>query len=270
MASFHHGLAWQIQSPNTTNTCYLIGSMHAKTEVAYTYFDSFKGLIDKSHTLALEANIHEGDPAWIQEQLLLPDGQHLRDLMKSKKYEKARRMVKKAFQLDLDDLGNHWPMMLTQSVQAQVSEETMPQALDEAMLMYAQQHGKTLVGIESYQDQIGMIRKIPIKDQLEMLKMATESVSRYRKQVKKLERGYQTQDIAYLYQTAKTQLGGTRKWLLNDRNHNMADRIAALSLQNDTTFVVGAAHLAGKQGVLRLLKQKGLKLIPLDLTKKID
>lgn len=244
--------------------------MHAKTEVAYTYFDAFKSLIDQSHTLALEANIHEGDPVWIQEQLLLPDGQHLRDLMKAKKYEKVRKMVKKAFHLDLDQLGHHWPMMLTQSVQAQVSEETMHQALDEALLTYAQQQGKTLIGIESYQDQIGMIRKIPIKDQLEMLKMATDSVSKYRKQVKKLEKGYQTQDIAYLYQTAKTQLGGTRKWLLNDRNQNMADRIAALSLQNDTTFVVGAAHLAGKQGVLRLLKLRGLNLIPLSLTPTID
>ncbi|MGE5765707.1 MAG: TraB/GumN family protein [Bacteroidota bacterium] len=45
--------------------------------------------------------------------------------------------------------------------------------------------------------------------------------------------------------------------MLNDRNRLMVERMMPL-MQRGSTFVgVGAGHLAGEEGILRLLEQRG-------------
>jgi uncharacterized protein YbaP (TraB family) len=51
-----------------------------------------------------------------------------------------------------------------------------------------------------------------------------------------------------------------RKALLFDRNKIMARRFAEMARQNSLFCAVGAGHLAGQKGMLRLLKKQGFKV----------
>jgi uncharacterized protein YbaP (TraB family) len=44
----------------------------------------------------------------------------------------------------------------------------------------------------------------------------------------------------------------------------MAERIIKLSADQSLFTAIGAGHLAGKKGVLRLLKKAGLKVVPIN------
>ena len=62
----------------------------------------------------------------------------------------------------------------------------------------------------------------------------------------------------------KKTAGSMRDALLYDRNIIMADRIEELGSQSSLFAAIGAGHLGGKKGVLRLLKQKGCEIIPVN------
>lgn len=47
-----------------------------------------------------------------------------------------------------------------------------------------------------------------------------------------------------------------RERLIDDRNHRMAERLIPL-LDRRLFVAVGAGHLPGEQGILRLLEQRG-------------
>ena len=53
-----------------------------------------------------------------------------------------------------------------------------------------------------------------------------------------------------------------RKVLLYDRNQTMVHQFMEFAQYNSIFAAVGAGHLAGAKGMLRLLKQKGYQVRP--------
>ena len=74
---------------------------------------------------------------------------------------------------------------------------------------------------------------------------------------------YEQSDILKLYKVTRKQAKGMRKILLFNRNDLMAKRIAQFASEQSLFASIGAGHLAGEKGVLRLLKKKhGFKVKP--------
>jgi uncharacterized protein YbaP (TraB family) len=48
--------------------------------------------------------------------------------------------------------------------------------------------------------------------------------------------------------------------LLNNRNKNWISKMTEVMMQKPTFFGVGAGHLAGEEGVIKLLRKKGFKV----------
>lgn len=77
---------------------------------------------------------------------------------------------------------------------------------------------------------------------------------------------YLHQDIRRLYQMGKRQAGVLRNTLIYQRNHLMVEGILQEFISGHAPFVaIGAGHLAGEQGVLRLLKRAGVKVRPISI-----
>ena len=74
---------------------------------------------------------------------------------------------------------------------------------------------------------------------------------------------YREGDIRQLFQVAKKDARGMRRLLLYERNASMVKRFSEIALGKSLFCAVGAGHLAGAKGMLRLLKKQGFKLKPL-------
>jgi len=90
-----------------------------------------------------------------------------------------------------------------------------------------------------------------------------KNVSRFRKNLLNLSKLYQEGNIAKILKSAKKSTGKLRKMMIYDRNEIMATRIAHLAKEQTIFASVGAGHLSGKKGVLRLLKQEGFRIKPI-------
>jgi len=75
---------------------------------------------------------------------------------------------------------------------------------------------------------------------------------------------YQQAELNKLYQKKKKHLGNLRKLLLYDRNLVMAQRLEIQFLKEKTFVTIGAAHLSGEKGVLRLIKLQGFTIRPVN------
>ena len=136
-------------------------------------------------------------------------------------------------------------------------------SLDQHLYDFAKNKGLNILGIESFDSQVEVLKKMPLKDQLKSLKEMATHFERFRRNIKKTTEIYIEADLQKLLKKVKKTAGGMRSLLLYDRNVIMADRIASLAQENSLFAAIGAGHLAGKKGVLRLLKMKGLQVTPI-------
>jgi uncharacterized protein len=135
----------------------------------------------------------------------------------------------------------------------------------------AKRAGKTIGGLEEIQDQMIIFDKIPYKDQAEMLvdaineiKKDKTSESEIPSEFQGMVKVYKAQDIEGMVAAiTNSKLSGNESMLLEDRNKNWIPKIISKAKKEPTFFAVGAGHLGGQMGVIRLLRKEGYVLTPL-------
>ena len=244
---------------------FVFGTMHVKDRRAFHYGDQIYPLIAECDAFATEFALHEiqynVDPSFMR----LPEGQRLDQLLRPKKLAKLQRVFKKLTGLSLAPFYYHLPMVISNAINDRILSNDMPLSLDEHLWQYAERFGKDMKGIETFEEQLSVLKLIPVKDQLRALIWMIENHSKHRRQLLKMTEIYATSDLRRLYKNARSGAQQFRKPLLYDRNFRMADRIDRMARETSIFCAIGAGHLGGKKGVLRLLKQKGWKMKPVTI-----
>jgi len=219
--------------------------------------------IEECDAFAAEFNFEDADATQMNNQMQLLENQSLKDLFKAKKYEKIATFLKKQTGMDIILFEQQKPFFIYQLITESLFQKDMPFALDRYLYEHAKAQGKILTGVETFAEQMEIMEKIPLEEQAKILYQTVKDFKNYRKQLKKLTQLYQSGDFQQLNKSARKGLGSLRKLLVDDRNYIMADRIAEMTARQSTFIAIGAGHLGGKNGVLRLLKLKNMKLKPI-------
>jgi hypothetical protein len=100
----------------------------------------------------------------------------------------------------------------------------------------------------------------------ELLKMAKDGLQASKDELSTLISLYKEQNIQAIYDfslaSGSKMLQTYEQVLLVNRNQNWIPVIEKVSSEVPTFFTVGAAHLAGKEGVINLLKKAGFTVEP--------
>ena len=132
-------------------------------------------------------------------------------------------------------------------------------------LNYAKQEKKQSFGLEKIDDQLKLLRDIPMAKQVELLKEGAKDIKKERKELKENFDSYEKADFAALMkdELSDTSMGSDFvEKFITTRNHHMAEKADYLIKQQPIFIAIGAAHLPGKDGVLNLLREKGYKVSP--------
>ena len=255
---------WRLSGANIHGISYLLGTMHLKPPSEKPSWQApFLNYIDLCQVFATEFSLDEVDPVLLRKFSLLPDNQLLSDYLTEKKIKKLEKVLLKSLGLPLRSLLRMQPLMVINLISEQILAEYHPISMDNELWQAALKKGKRLEGIETFEEQLQILKKIPIEYQVKSLVSIVKNISQYRKKLLHIAKVYDTGDIQQLYKVSKQGMGSIRKLMLIDRNHIMADRIFEKIQQNSMFCAIGAGHLAGKEGVLRLLKKKGVTVKPI-------
>lgn len=235
--------------------------MHVKSDEAYAYIDMVEDKISSCHYYISELNLNDPELNNLHQYFLLEDG-HLSDLLRPKIYAKWHRVIYKAFQVDLDVIGQYKPLIISNMLAESILTATYDLALDHQLWKYALEQGKSLHGLESAKDQYRILINIPMEYQLKALKDIVKNITKFKAKITKINEYYANRELTKLYKYSKKSMGELRKLMIYDRNEYMAEQLVHY-LDKSTFCAVGAAHLPGNKGMLALLKRRGYRVKPI-------
>ncbi|MEZ4909110.1 MAG: TraB/GumN family protein [Saprospiraceae bacterium] len=257
----HHHLLWKIINPkNPSVDSYLYGTIHLRDKKVYFLIDKIKELIKDSDVFIAEYNIEEGDDMQILEYMQFPDNKTLYDFIAKKKVAKIRNSLKKAFKIDIENLKTFKPIAIENIITESIFNNDFSFPMDIELWNFAKENNILACGAESNSSQLHILRNLNLKTQLKSLIEISENTSKYKHKIDKLINYYISQDIAKLYKSSIKTLGSSKKLLAYDRNERIANTIEKYSNDKKVFTAVGAGHLYGKYGLLKLLKEKGFSI----------
>ncbi len=263
MKKNNNSLIWKIEGDNIPDS-YLIGTMHVKDAKAFGRLEDMYACIDNCNVFAIEFNLEEADHNLTSKGMDLPEGKTLEEVLGKKKFKKIAKIIRKAFGLDINAsfFENASPILISNILTEKILSEDMQSSLDESLWNYAKEKEKICLGVETFQEQLDILAKIPLDYQVKQLKEIAKNVSRFQKSILKMAGLYEKENIAQLFKSVKKSSGTLRKLMLYDRNAIMAERMEKMIEENATCFAIGAGHLSGKKGLIKLLKDRGLRVNP--------
>jgi len=232
--------------------------MHIQPKGNPNWVQPYMEALSQCEGFATEFDLEDADPTLIALHAQLPHNQTLTDFISSKKLAKLERIFLKAAGLPLGGLLRTKPLFITNLLTEKILTEDNSVAMDSELYQLAKDMGKECLGIETFEEQLAVLNKIPLDYQVKSLLKIGKNIGQFRKGLKRMYHVYESGDVQKIHKMAKKGIGGLRKLMLYQRNTLMADRIFKKIQEKSIFCAIGAGHLGGKQGVLRLLKQEGL------------
>jgi uncharacterized protein len=259
---------WSIQGRD--NKVYLLGSMHMLRSS-----DVLPAAIDAAYadaeSLLMEIDMDNLDPMASQKIVMqlgmLPEQQSLENVLDAASYAKV---VAYAREVGLDPrlLNRFRPwfaaMTLTQ-MNLTKNGFDLNSGVEMRLTARATADGKEIQGLETLDEQLGILAALPPQQQREFLLYSVEDSARVREEVDKLVSAWRKGDLKSL--SALLSEGFDKypqlyKPLTVERNRRWIGRIEdLLDDKEDYLVVVGALHLVGEDSVVELLQKKGYKVL---------
>ncbi len=241
---------------------YLFGTMHVRDRRAFVWLEQAYRRIDECEVFAAEFDYLRADPAVVHAALTLPEGHSLQDLLSRRAWKNLTFYCRKKLYIPPETFQSAHPILVQMALSSALSREEMAYSLDETLWRYAQRQAKQLTGMETLEEQVELLLHIRLEQHLKSLTHLLTHYAQHRRRMRKMMRWYQQGDLRQLYQAARRDARGMRRPLLLVRNERMARRFAEIAHHNSLFCAVGAAHLNGGKGMLRLLKQAGFSVKP--------
>lgn len=259
---------WKIESAH--GTIYLLGTVHMMKPNVSWEGSQVKAALAASSKLFEEVN-DANDKTKAQELLLKYgfDSEHPLSTKISKddlaKLDAALKQMGVPGESAMEPL-RPWAAMLAISVLPMVKAGYSPDSgVDVTLANEWKAAGKTVDGLETLDQQVHFLADMSEADQVMALHVSLEDLDHANEDVDKIVAAWIKGDLETIgdleNKEFKQEDQGLYKLLIVDRNKAWAARLSQMLDSGGTEFVaVGAAHLPGDEGVLKLLAAKGYKL----------
>jgi uncharacterized protein YbaP (TraB family) len=265
-------LLWKVSGNGLQKPSYLFGTHHIADQ---TICDGIKGFNDAYNSVEhLYGEVDTDKMNGIGTQLKamsrmkLPDGQTLSSLYTEEQLKVIDEFVTAVMGVGVKSFDNFKPAMLSSSLQVFIAMKLYPEydatkAIDSHMQTRAKKDKKVVKGLETIDFQLDLLYNEPIEKQAaDLLEMAEKS-KESEESIIKLTELYRQQDLKGLWDLMLEDTEPEEmEDLLFKRNRNWVAQMKEIMPSASAMFVVGAGHLPGEHGVIRLLENEGYKLEP--------
>lgn len=264
-----NSLLWMITSDNLQDTSFLFGTMHLIQKEYYYFPENLEKLIASSETIVMEI-VGEPNPMEVMKMMSLDEGS-LFDMLSEEQGDsllawgqKNMNMSEDIFKSSFGKMKPYAVSMITMTLAMQGGIESYEMEITDLM----ESNKIEGVGLETMEEQIAFFDNFSDEEQVQMLMESIKDDEESEGQTKRMQQMYKRQNIDSLQIMITEEsdaIGGKDTELLDDRNKNWIPKIEKLIAKKRTFIAVGAGHLGGPQGVIRLLQKQGYTLTPIRL-----
>ncbi|MDR0830568.1 MAG: TraB/GumN family protein [Prevotellaceae bacterium] len=204
----------------------------------------------------------------IMQYATMPQSVSLKSLFSESDYALIDSAVQKMLQINLSDIARLKPAMIMMMYEQAVFDRIFPKndgfQLDSYFQQIAEMQNKPVFALETAEQQSALLfGNKPLERQAQLLLESIKDSAELEHSINAVVSLYEKGDIEALlveYKNDKSVSAHEKNELLDDRNLLWAEKIIPIIKQNSAFIAVGALHLAGENGVINLLKKKGLKV----------
>lgn len=256
-------LLWKISGNGLVAPSYLYGTIHVTCDA--TLDKGVKPAMDDTRQLVLEVDMD--DPTLqsaMMGNMMMKDGKKMTDLAGPDDIKIVDDYLRENLGMPLEMMNSVKPVFISMMFLTKVLDCPIQSVEKELMDITAAQN-ETVSGLETIAEQMLVMDAAPYEEQMdELVKSAKTNLAEDKKNIAALLALYKSKDIEGMLkavQTSQNVLGAKYEdALLTTRNQNWIPKIDAIAKEKPTFFAVGAAHLAGENGVIKLLRKKGYKV----------
>ena len=258
-------LLWEITGKDIVKPSYLFGTIHMLPEDQYFFSEKMKSSLNSADVLAMEVdmNVSLADQMKMAGEMIMPDGKTWKDYMTEEEYS----AVMSAF---VDSLGMKEKKIEKYSkirpiyVSGIILTELLGKVkmYEKELTSLAKKEKKTIIGLETLQEQMEIVGSIPLEDQIEDLKSSTAGMIR---DYNEMLAAYTSQNLADLEKVGNESEGFDKMEakLLTERNERWVKTIQEQLAKTSTFYAVGALHLVGEEGLINQLQEAGYSVKPI-------
>jgi uncharacterized protein YbaP (TraB family) len=258
-----NSLLWKISGNGLEKPSYLYGTMHAVCETNID--DKVMKAFDETNQLYLEVDMDDPNlQASMMGGLMMKDGVTITSLITEEEAKKLDVFLQKNIGFSLKMINTFKPFSISSMYIPKLLDCPM-KAVDTELMNISVAQNEEVFGLETIEDQMAVFDKIPYDVQIEeLLKSAETDLKKDKEEMKKMLTIYKSEDIeamlAFTKESENKLASDFEEELLINRNQNWIPIISKVAKEKPTFFGVGAGHLAGDEGVIKLLRKKGFKV----------
>jgi uncharacterized protein YbaP (TraB family) len=276
-------LLYRISGKDLKAPSYIVGTYHLAPG---TFADSIPGLKDalascKQMYGELDMRDALKNPekkAEMENMQFLPEGKTLTSLLSKEQLDRLNALMRETLGADLSNpamaqIDKMTPMTLATTLTMFAYMKKMPRfnpmdLIDAHLQTMAEQQGLEIRGFETVEFQLKVLYGSPLEEQVNDLMCMVDNFKDGIEMAEFVTAAYFSQDLDMLLEleTEDQEEGPCasdpeeNERLVYDRNRDWVKHMPEIMGEAPTFFAVGAAHLVGDKGVLRLLEEKGYKV----------
>ena len=272
-------ILYRISGKGLESPSYIVGTYHLAPS---SFADSIPGMrqaVEQTNQVCGELDMMDAfkpeNTAKLLKAQMLPEGTTLSSLLTAEQLERLNALLLDVMGSNLNDetfaaqMDKMTPAALstTLSLQSYIkrTESFNPMELiDNYFQMLALQNGKAIKGFETVDFQMGILFGESLEKQVSDLMCMVDHFEETDEMVNRITTAYFSQNLKQIEEAmeeeSKIECGTTdedENRLINNRNSNWLEMMPSMMAEQPTLFVVGAGHLCGEKGVLKLLEKAG-------------
>lgn len=258
------GLLWRITGPGDVAPSYLFGTMHSDHPRVVELDPAVEAAFDRSQRHAFELDFRKDIRTPMQQAMFDRSPPTLREQLGQADWQRARAAAgARGLPERAVLLMEPWALALTLAM-----PPTNPRAtLDRVLFDRAVERGRPVTGLETVDEQIALFDDLPVDSQLDMLRevLSLHVDNALEPMFRKLREAWLRGDLEALMRIGRANPmlpdraanEAFERRVIDERNARMAERMQPLVDAGGAFVAVGALHLPGERGMLRLLEQAG-------------
>jgi uncharacterized protein YbaP (TraB family) len=264
-----NALLWEVKSKDGKMTSYVYGTMHLMDSKLFYFPKKLEKILLKSDVLCMEiANLNDSD---LSPDALFMTNETLTDYFNTDQMDSIYQWAERSMLMNKEQFDTNFnkakPFLLMQFLlQSSLPENS--KSYEKEFENLAIKNKISITGLESVTEQLNLFTSFNKKEQTEMVMSSLRDEAKAKSSFEQMQQIYLTQNLDNLYTFMKKEsdspIANSRVFLEN-RNQNWIPQMEKMMENKSVFFAVGAAHLAGPEGVIELFIKKGYTLTPIKL-----
>ena len=282
MGGVNAQLLYKISGNGLEKPSYIVGTYHLAPG---NFADSIPGLKDAFASckqiygeLDMQDALSNENRDKLEKAQILPEGTTLSSLLTKEQMDRVNTLMRETIGADMTNpmlaaqFDKMTPMALSTTLTVFAFIKKSPNfnpmnLLDSHLQLLAQKQGMVIKGLETVDFQVEVLYGSSLEKQVEELMCVVDNFDDVVEMAEFVTAAYFSQDLDQLLDVTNEEGEGpcasspeSNDNLIYNRNANWVKAMPDIMQQAPTFFAVGAAHLCGDRGVLRLLEQAGYKI----------